>query len=337
MASVYLSDAETEAAIKILAVHAGQELKFSNLIRSAAGRQAILSFLQSPYAKLEKSKTYVVHKKYMVMGKVVDLLIEPLARRDGLNLYQQGCNIAMTNLYYTCLPTVCGEDEFADFLRTFVEMIRIKDERSVRAFYKSCQRMYHSAKVPEFKKDLVVIHKSIEIIGEILQASDATQLDPSVTSFVKHCVDWSSCLESDFDVICDDSKPIRQKRTLLSFLMARDEPEAQVGYDYRKMVLPLKATGINFADSKKVKQLQVADVIAGASAYWARGFNEPNVDKNFCGELEKYGIRSLVIGCLWPSADVTPRRLGTQEVEGVDPNEFVAKLIARQEKKRRIR
>lgn len=334
LASVYLSDADTEEAINILTTQTGQEIKFSNLVRSTAGRQRVLSFLQSPYAKIDKAKIYVIHKRYMVVGKIVDLLIEPLAHRDGLNLYQQGCNIAMANLYYTCLPTVCGDDEFNDFLGKFVEMIRKKDRNSITEFYKSCGRMYHSAKLPGFKNDLAVMLKSIEVIDEVLRASDATQLDPSVTSFVQHCAAWGSCLSHDFDVVYDESKPIRQQQTLLSLLMAKDEPEMQVGYDYRKMALPLKeATGINFGDSKTIKQLQVADVIAGASAYWARGFTEVKADRDFCESLEEYGIRSLVIGCLWPSADVTPQELGTEEFGGIDPIEYVTKLISRQERK----
>lgn len=334
LASVYLSDAETEEVLNILTTQAGQEIKFSNLVRSIAGRQKVLSFLQSPYAKIDKAKTYVIHKRYMVVAKIVDLLIEPLAHRDGLNLYQQGCNIAMTNLYYTCLPTVCGEAKFTDFLRKFVEMIRKKDEHSILAFYKSCENMYHSAKIQEFKNDLAVILKSIEIIDEVLQASDATQLDPSVTLFVQHCAAWGSCLGCNFDVIYDESKPIRQKQTLLSLLMANGEPETRVGYDYRKMVLPLKATGIKFGDSKMIKQLQVADVIAGASAYWARGFTGVKAGRDFCGSLEECGIRNLVIGCLWPSADVTPQELGTEELGGIDLIEYVTKLISRQKIRR---
>jgi hypothetical protein len=334
LASVHLSDSETEEAIKILAVCEGKEIKFSSLIRSAAGRQRVLSFLQSPYAKLDKAKTYVIHKRYMVVGKIVDLLIEPLAHRDGLNLYQQGCNIAMANLYYTCLPTVCGEDEFTDFLTKFVEMIRKKDEFSIMKFYDSCARMYHCAKVAGFKEDLAVMFKSIELIDEVLRASDVTQLDPSVTSFIQHCDAWGSCLNCAFDVIYDESKSIRQQQTLLSILMAKDEQQVQVGYDYRKMILPLKATGINFGDSKEVKQLQIADVIAGASTYWARGFTGAKADRYFSDQLEEHGIRSLVIGCIWPSADVTPKDLGTEEIGGTDMIDYIADLIARQERKR---
>ena len=71
-------------------------------------------------------KVTVIHKGYMIIAKVVDMLIEPLAHRDGLDLYKQGCNIALANLYYTVMPEVCGEIEFRIFQKRFVEMIRKK-------------------------------------------------------------------------------------------------------------------------------------------------------------------------------------------------------------------
>ena len=82
-----------------------------------------------------------------------------------------------------------------------------------------------------------------------------------------------------------------------------------------------------------VKQLQLADVIARASAYWARGFTELDVDKDFCEKFEEHGIRGLVIGCIWPSAEVTPQELGTEELGGIDPIECMTELISRQERK----
>lgn len=334
LASVHLSDSEAEDAIKVLSPAKDRETKFSVLIRSREGRQRIVSLLQSPYAEIGKAKTYVVHKPYMVVAKIVDLLIEPLAHRDGVDLYRQGCNIALANLYYTCLPTVCGEDEFTGLLAKFVGMIRKKDEGSIMRFYDSCRRMHRCAKLPGFQRHLAVMSQSVEVIGEVLRASDVTQLDPSVTSFVDHCDAWGSCLNCEFDAVCDESKPIRQKQALLSVLMARDEPQVQVGYDYRKIVLPLRAAGISFADSAKVKQLQIADVIAGTTAYWARRLVGEHVDKRFCDQVEAHGIRSLVIGCLWPSADVTPKALGTEEIGGIDLVDYVTNLISRQEGER---
>ncbi|HYD48486.1 MAG TPA: DUF3800 domain-containing protein [Terriglobales bacterium] len=39
-----------------------------------------------------------------------------------------------------------------------------------------------------------------------------------------------------------------------------------IGYDRRRLTLPLKATGITFVDSRLCPQVQLADVIAGAFA-----------------------------------------------------------------------
>ena len=46
-------------------------------------------------------------------------------------------------------------------------------------------------------------------------------------------------------------------------------------------------------------------------------------------ELEENGIRSLVIGSVWPSVDVTPKDLGTEEIGGIDVIDYMTKLISR--------
>ncbi len=91
------------------------------------------------------------------------------------------------------------------------------------------------------------------IVSEVLEAADITALDPAVTSFVLHCAAWGSYFGQEFDLVHDESKPVRRKEQLLSYLMVKDEPEVEVGYDYRKMTLPLKASGIRFASSKVVR------------------------------------------------------------------------------------
>jgi len=140
-------------------------------------------------------------------------------------------------------------------------------------------------------------------------------------------------LGREFDIVYDESKPIRHKQKLLSLLMAKDEPEVEVGYDRRKMILPLKSTGITFGDSKVIKQLQIADVIAGSSAYWGCSFADAKIDQEFCRELEECGIRNLAIGCIWPSADVTPKELKTEEIGGINVIDYIVELISRQERK----
>ena len=91
LASVHLSDEETNA---LLPPRAG-EYKFATLKRSAPGREAILDFLNSPILTEDRYLVSGFHKKFMAVTKMVDMLVEPLTHRDGINLYERGANIGL--------------------------------------------------------------------------------------------------------------------------------------------------------------------------------------------------------------------------------------------------
>lgn len=330
LASVHLSDSETDDTIQILSPKRGHEAKFETVKRSKSGRQRILAFLRSAYITPGKVKINIVHKPYMVTGKVVDLLIEPLAHQNSIDIYERGANIGLANLYHVSLPTLFGEARFASFQSHFVRMIRKKDRVSVKAFYNLCRNLYDTCREEWFKPLIATVLASEQIVGGMLSAVGTTSLDPAGTSFVQHCVAWGSQFGQEFDLVHDQSKPLEHERELLSFLMARNEPDVEVGYDRRKMILPLKATGITFGDSKTVRQLQVADVVAGASAYWAAGLAGAHVDTDFWKDLDACKVRDLIIGTIWPSHDVTPEALGTEEAGGINLVDYIAELVIRQ-------
>jgi hypothetical protein len=63
----------------------------------------------------------------MVVTKVVDVLVETMAYRDGIDLYKNGVNIATANLHYYGMPAFCGKERSRQFLDAFVAMIRQQD------------------------------------------------------------------------------------------------------------------------------------------------------------------------------------------------------------------
>lgn len=63
-----------------------REAKFKRLKKSRAGERRVISFLQSEFVTAERVKINVFHKRYMVVTKIVDILIETIAHRDGIDL-----------------------------------------------------------------------------------------------------------------------------------------------------------------------------------------------------------------------------------------------------------
>lgn len=82
VASVSLTDDDAKALLANLTPKGAKEAKFSRLRKSATGRESIITLLASPLIHRKTAKLHVIHKPYMVMTKIVDLLVEPLAHAD---------------------------------------------------------------------------------------------------------------------------------------------------------------------------------------------------------------------------------------------------------------
>jgi len=335
LASVNFNDDETRRLIDILSNENSQEFHFAKFRKNASGRAKVLECLKSELILPEKVKLSIFHKKYMVVTKIVDLLIENLSYETGFNLYKKGANIALSNMYYICIPSFCGKGNFEEFLQRFVNMIRIKENNCIRDFYGSVEKLITMCREEKFKEEIDLIMLTSVIVNEVLDRTDISALDPAIPGFVHDCAMWSEELDCEFDVVHDESKPIEHDEEILSYLMAKDEPEVVVGYDRRKIKYPLKATGIKLCDSKEVQQIQIADLIASAYGYWLKGGLGMKVDKRFYAALNESKIPSLLVHPVWPSNKVTPADLGTDKEGGTDPNLYIGALIHRQGIKRR--
>lgn len=337
LASVHFSDEEATELIRILSSPQTQEAKFSILKRWPSNQQRVIDFLNSKLIEPEKVKITPFHKGFVVISKIVDLLIEPFARRAGSNVYERGLNMALSNLHYFCMPSLCGLDRFEEFQRRFVDMIRERSLSSIEGFYDYIPELMKACEDNKYSENLLHILMTKSFVGdEVLRNCDATTLDPAPSAFVLHCQVWGKQFNREFDAIHDDSKPIRHLRTIISFMMAKDEPTVEVGYDRRKSVFPLKASGVNFRSSKSLAQLQIADVFSGAYTYWAGSKIGLIVDKDFADSLEKSCLPGLQIGGVWPIPAFTPEELETTETGGSNTLEYLNQLIQRQSGKRKL-
>jgi hypothetical protein len=140
---------------------------------------------------------------------------------------------------------------------------------------------------------------------------------------------WGRQLNREFDVIHDRSKSLAHSVDDLKLLMNQTEPEVEIGYDRRKGVFPLKATGITFVDSNEFPQIQVADLVASGIAATMGGIARQTKD-NFLKELKSTRLGNLPLRRIWPSTALSPEELGTEEVGGIDAVEYIARMIHRQ-------
>lgn len=142
LASVSYSQEEADSMLSHILTNNVTEAKFSKLKKTSSGQKKILSFLSQPEISKEKIKISFYYKRFLVIIKIIDILVEPLLYFNGIDLYKDKTNILMSNLYYWTMPAFCGDEIFEILLEKFISMIRKKDKSSIEKFYQAAQNAW---------------------------------------------------------------------------------------------------------------------------------------------------------------------------------------------------
>jgi hypothetical protein len=215
----------------------------------------------------DRVKVAGFHKPFVATTKIVDLLIEPLAHAEGIDLYERGGNLALSNLLHAVLPTLVGPDLFGDLLASFVEMVREPTDATLDRFYGKVDVAFERTSRDDLKEEMELLRLTRGVAEAFRDRFHHSDLDPAVPAFFLHASEWTRALEGPFAIIHDASKPIESEQIILEAMMSTSEEPMEIGYDRRKSLFPISATGIEFADSSEVPAVQVADVVASSWSY----------------------------------------------------------------------
>lgn len=310
LASVHLDDGAATQALALIKASNAREAKFSTLRTSGPGRRRVLSLLREPWMNASRIKAVFYHKPFMVTTKVVDMLLEPLALRGGVDLYANGANLATANLLHMAGPVFCGADAYAEMLRRFVEMVRKTDEATVSAFYAHVDAMRRGCTDSTLGAILSSIRFTSSMLDECLSPGDVTALDPAIPTFVDLAAQWTADLGRSFSIVHDHSKPIQEKQKPLELLMTTAERGPDHTGPGPRRQMPILSSGIQFLESHTVPQLQIADVIAGAVATVFRAAATRTPDK-FAAQLrDETRLLEVVTEAIWPTTAMGPDEYG---------------------------
>ncbi|TSA40445.1 MAG: hypothetical protein D4R63_06125 [Methylococcaceae bacterium] len=330
LASCNYTEQEAENLLKEnVYTHQTTEAKFAKLKKSNAGQDNVIKFLSEIAKFPSKIKLMTYHKQYMVVTKIVDMLVEELARKDGIDLYKKGMNIAMSNIFFHCTPVFCGKERTLKMYQSFVDMVKKQNDVSISNFYYAVWQV-HSASIDEqYQSTLAPILATEPMIKNILRGLNSNSLDPAIPCFFSLCASWGQELNGHFDVLHDASKPISQEKGVLEACMSKDIPQALIGYDTRKVEFPLRANGIIFADSKNDYRLQVADLLAGSFAYWAKGIANDCRADIFWKKLNELNLEKFASLSVWPDdpTDISSLERFTDDGSGVNAVDYMSRHV----------
>ncbi len=298
--------------------HQGGEPKFKVLKKTPEGIRRLTRLFADPRLNNNRVVVDVYHKRFMVVTKMVDLIAETLFHEIGEDLYQRGANIAMSNMLYYCMPAFCGEDVTNRFLQSFVDLLRKRSDAHVDTFFEAGRAMVAASTSEDFKRDLWLFTEP-NLFDSWFGGIDQMPLEPAIPALFQHINEWGKRKLDRFSVIHDSSKPVLASQELFESMLAMSgETSALIGYDRRKFKFPLRAISLEQGNSAEHPQIQIADLCAGAINHFLKCQE--------AGEMDDLAILIRDLCCfdwaingVFPNPEVTPKDLGTDSEDGVNP------------------
>lgn len=322
LASLRCDDAKcTDFKDRVFRVSTSSELKYSSLSRSAAGRKRIVNFLRELADAPEIVKVAIAHKKYALVGKMVDLIVEPAMNENGFDLYDRGANIALTNVMFSLL----GNGSHDALLELFQKMMRTLDFSDFEEFAGELFRQqFDDDEIEEF---LALFRAGILEVGPSILMDPSKTLDLAFTLAFTLASLWRRDIPAAEGVrfVHDESSIMAYNKDTWDAAVDASVPKQEIGYDTRTHVFPIAVNETIAEDSKNSVGIQLADVVSGATAAMGRALMRDEHDRTkYENELiEIVNSDAIYKYAVWPSNNVTPEALGTVGPNAAPMDDFI--------------
>lgn len=322
MASLCCDEAKcTDIRQRVFAARKGSELKYSSLSKSPAGRKMIMELLRELAASPSIVKVAMADKRYALVGKMVDLIIEPAMHMNGLDLYDRGANIALTNVMFALLGTG-SHDTLLDLFQKMIRTLEFADfeEFAGELFRQQFDDEQMDSFVGYFRAGLLQVGPSILI-------DPSRTLDLAFTLAFTLVSLWRRDIPSGdgIKLIHDASSIMAYNKPIWDAAVDGSVPEQEIGYDTRTHVFPIAVSETVAEDSKNSVGIQLADVVSGATAAMGRALMKEDGERTQYEKelIEIVNSDAIYKYAVWPSNSVTPEALGTVGPNAAPMDDFI--------------
>jgi len=327
LASLDLEEAKCKQYKKIFFHEVkAHELKYSSLKKLKKQQEMVLDFLVE-FLKFEDNyRISIAHKKYVLVQKLVDFLIEPYMFELGEDLYKNGQNIALSNMLYYCLPKFGGKSFFNNLLTKFQKFMREKSIQNYKELFFQINLVYGDKLLDEL---LDYVRPADKIIGhKIINLIPPNSLDLSFTFGLNMMAQWRDKIDDEIVLIHDQTSNMTNQVKEWEAVMSSDIDPQILGWDRRILKLPINIKKTRFSSSKDWAGLQLADILAGATFEASCLMMSDICSGNTYGKnLVDILGRVQLSATLFPSQKITPVDLQTIGPKFGDINEKIGEIV----------
>jgi len=327
LASVCYSDDEAKDLADLFRPGKFKELKFSDLKKSPQHMANVLRLLRRNEVNEGRVKAYTIHKRFMLVAKIVDLFYEPQCHANGINLYENGAAHGLANLIFTTYPTFLKKDRFDNLLRKVATFIRKGDKDAIQKLRYEINLVYKHLK--KFGSDVSQTFVQMVVASAGLEEylDEAITLDPVIPAFHVLVLAWGRELGTRFNIQTDEKGALAHEEKIIRILADGQLKQHRANYYGHVFEYPLKADSITPVSSLSNYPTQLADIFAGLAAETIQP--DKVQGSPLLEELrEIIFAKKLIIDGILPSANVMPESLGKAGPLAESPVEYAFKILS---------
>lgn len=319
IASTDIEPSEAEDILKNCFPHYnGNEFKFSNIWKSK-NKQGLIDFGRQIEGFGDRTFTWINDKKFTVLTKMVDHLIEPYVTNDGYDFYADGFCWKYTNYIHFGITQFAPPELLETLVKDYQEFSRCPSSESLQKLQHKLEVLANNISEEEpykiFIEQMAIGAALFEKFHHIDVFKSTNEIH--VSAMIATVCHWRKRHTENFKAVHDESANFFRHIDLWEKITNQNVPkQLHRGGDGNYVEFPLRVTSTTPLNSKDNYSIQFCDILAGLVA---KHFN-PNKtleDRKFLDGVIEAGMGSIIFNGVRPSL-IFPDHIPPKELEGLD-------------------
>ncbi|MFN0114713.1 MAG: DUF3800 domain-containing protein, partial [Paracoccaceae bacterium] len=327
VASADIADSRAEEILRSSFPHnRADEFHFTRIWGSRRQREGLKAFCGHLHEVADTSFCYATDKRFAVLTKIMDFLVEPVITNAGFDFYDEGFCWRYSNYVHFGL-TQFAPPELLDCLLAYYQEFSRDPTRERLSTLKFRLRMMAASSEGRIQVSLDQMAMGAELFERYNSLDDFRSSNNIQTSTMIAIIGhWRQTYPEDFAVVHDASSSFLRDRPMWDIITAADNPEVVLKAGDGSLVPhPLRVVSTEARDSRQSYPIQFCDILAGLTA---KHFN-PNLDdedRAYMNELIGEGLDNISSNRLIPSGEF-PVRIPPKKLDGPDVVDQMAEML----------
>lgn len=280
----------------------GKELKSQRLLAQSRGRRQFLDFAKEMGRLPNRFCAAKLDKRFVVVSKMVDNLVEPILRAQGYDFYQDDYARRFANMTSFAFEHLLERSRADELLQLYNRFARKPDAETLGDLHRGLAST--SSDAPEVCGPfLSLMTEGTASFARFhnLEHFDDTN-DIHVTAVVQCMAHWQDRPSDIFEVVHDGSKHFFERSERWGKITNPGLPPTVVTVGFKTLTLPIRVVSTSGERSHESASLQVCDLIAGFVSRSARP--DPKGEfRPFVLEAVEAGLGELTLFPVGPGDD----------------------------------